>query len=166
MAYTNTITDILNQWADWGVFAYILPFLVIFAIVYGILSNAKILGENKGVHATIALAVGLLSLQFDYVSDFFATIFPYAGMGLAVLLVALILMGLLTNDEKETKWIFFTIGAIIFLVVLLYSIYDFSWLGGYVGINWGSWIVLFLIVAGAVTSVILSGKKKGSSGKP
>ena len=46
MAPTNTITDVLNQWADWGVFAYILPFLVIFAIIYGILSNAKILGEN------------------------------------------------------------------------------------------------------------------------
>ena len=117
----NTITDVLNTWADYGVFAYVLPFLMIFALVYGLLSKSKLLGENKGVHATLALVIGLLALQFDYVSNFFATIFPYAGIGIAVLLVALILMGVLTDDEKSAKWIFFGIGAVIFIVVLLYS---------------------------------------------
>ena len=51
MAYTyaNTITNILNTWADLGVFAYVLPFLMIFAVVFGILSKTEILGKNKGV---------------------------------------------------------------------------------------------------------------------
>ena len=66
----DTITEVLNQWADAGVFAYLLPFLFIFAVVFGILNKTKVLGENKGVQATIALALGLLSLQFDYVSNF------------------------------------------------------------------------------------------------
>ena len=125
MAYATTITDVLNTWADYGVFAYVLPFLMIFALVYGLLSKSKLLGENRGVHATLALVIGLLALQFDYVSNFFATIFPYAGIGISVLLVALILMGVLTDDEDAAKWIFFGIGALIFIVVLLYTIYDF-----------------------------------------
>ena len=159
----NTITDVLNTWADYGVFAYVLPFLMIFALVYGLLSKSKLLGENKGVHATLALVIGLLALQFDYVSNFFATIFPYAGIGIAVLLVGLILMGVLTEEEEAAKWIFFGLGTIIFIVVLLYSLYDFQWLGGYasLGGNWIPWIILIIIVAATVVGVILGGKKAG-----
>ena len=160
MAYATTITDVLNTWADYGVFAYVLPFLMIFALVYGLLSKSKLLGENRGVHATLALVIGLLALQFDYVSNFFATIFPYAGIGISVLLVALILMGVLTEDEKSAKWVFFGIGAVIFVVVMLYTIYDFNWLGGYAGIDWGPWIILALVVAGAIIGVVLGGKKR------
>jgi len=165
MAYASTITDVLNTWAEYGVFAYVLPFLMIFALVYGLLSKSKLLGENRGVHATLALVIGLLALQFDYVSNFFATIFPYAGIGISVLLVALILMGVLTDDEDAAKWIFFGIGAVIFIVVMLYTIYDFQWLGGYYGVDWAPWIILALVVAAAVVGVVLGGKKKtGSSG--
>ena len=85
----NTITDVLNQWSEAGVFAYLLPFLFIFAVVFGILSKTKVLGDNKGVQATIALAIGLLSLQFDYVSNFFSIFLPYAGIGIAILLIGI-----------------------------------------------------------------------------
>jgi len=125
--------SILNIWADMGIFAYALPFLMIFAIVYGILAKTNLLGDNKGVNATIALAVGLLSLQFDYVSGFYASIFPYAGMGIAVLLVALILMGLVFGGEGGLTWIryiWFGIGAIIFIIIIFTSVSDFWWLGG------------------------------------
>jgi hypothetical protein len=133
MAYGTTIGDILYSWADFGVFAYLLPFLMIFAIIYGILSKTKLLGKNKGVNATIALAAGLLSLQFEYVSNFYATIFPYTGMAIGVLLAALILMGLMGEEISWTKYVWFGIGAVSFIFVLIYSFADWSWygVGGY-----------------------------------
>lgn len=149
----DTITEVLNQWADAGVFAYLLPFLFIFAVVFGILNKTKVLGESKGVQATIALALGLLALQFDYVSNFFSIFMPYTGIGIAVLLVAIILMGLVVEDE-EGHWIkkvFFGIGALIFLVVVIVSISDSSLIGGYRFAE--SWpaitaaIVLLLLIA-------------------
>ena len=83
-----------------------------------------------------------------------------SGIGISVLLVALILMGVLTDDEDAAKWIFFGIGAVIFIVVLLYTIYDFNWLGGYAGTDWINWIILAIIVAAAVVFVVLGGKKR------
>jgi hypothetical protein len=157
--YSTTITDVLNTWAQIGVFAYLLPFLLIFALVFGILSRTKMIGENKGVNAVLAGAVGLMALQFDWVSNFFATIFPYAGVGLAVLLVALILMGMITDSEKATKWIFFGLGALIFVFVIGYSFYDFAWLGAYSGQDWIPIIMLFLLIGGAVVAVVLGNKK-------
>jgi len=129
----DTITEVLNQWADAGVFAYLLPFLFIFAVVFGILNKTKVLGESKGVQATIALALGLLSLQFDYVSNFFSIFLPYAGIGIAVLLIGVILMGLMYDEDGESNWVkyvFFGLGAVIFLVVIVTSISDSSFIGG------------------------------------
>lgn len=129
----DTITEVLNQWADAGVFAYLLPFLFIFAVVFGILNKTKVLGESKGVQATIALALGLLSLQFDYVSNFFSIFLPYAGIGISVLLVAVILMGLMYDEDDDSNWVkyvFFGLGAVIFLIIVITSISDSYFIGG------------------------------------
>ena len=46
--------------ADWGVFDVILPFILIFAIVYAVLHKTKILGEkSKNFNVVIALVMGL-----------------------------------------------------------------------------------------------------------
>jgi len=163
MVYGSTITTILNEWADIGIFAYVLPFLLIFAVVYGLLHNSKILGQNKGVNATIALAIGLLSLQFDYVANFFAIIFPYFGMGLAVLLVGLILMGFIWKNEKASQWIWFSIGFIIFIIVILNALSDFSWFGG--GYFWQDYwpAVLAAVIIIGLMALIMWGDKLGGS---
>ena len=91
-----TVTDILNQWNQIGVFSYVIPFLLIFAVIFAILQKTKILTgehENKGLLAIISIAVSLLALQFDMVSIFFAVIFPRFGIGLSIFLVLLILLG-------------------------------------------------------------------------
>jgi len=166
MAQITTITDILNTWADVGIFAYVLPFLMIFAVVFGILNKINILGDNRGVQATVALAVGLLSLQFDYVSTFFATLFPYAGIGLSVLLVGLILTGLIVEDNKSTySWILFGTGAVIFFAVLFTSMSEFAWWGG--GHAWAeSWPMVFAaIVALLLVGFIVFNKNQGGGGK-
>jgi len=129
VSHGTRIGDILYIWADFGVFAYLLPFLMIFAIVYGVLSKSEFLGPNKGVNATIALAVGLLALQSNYVSNFFAVIFPYTGLAISVLLVALILMGLMGKEISWIKYVWFFIGAISFIFVLVYSFSNWSWYG-------------------------------------
>ena len=160
-AYGGVITDVLNRWADAGVFAYVLPFLMIFAVVYGILSKTKILGNNKGVNATIALVIGLLALQFDYVPNFFATIFPYAGIGIAILLMGFILVGLIA-DEKWSKYIWLVLGAIIFLVVVFTALSDFSWWGG-LGYSWHeAWpaIVVALVILGLMALIIWGSNDK------
>ncbi|MFA7708305.1 MAG: hypothetical protein WCX73_05130 [Candidatus Pacearchaeota archaeon] len=162
----DTITEVLNQWADAGVFAYLLPFLFIFAVVFGILNKTKVLGESKGVQATIALALGLLALMNDYVSNFFALFMPYAGVGIAVLLIGVILMGLMYDDEEHgwMKFVFFGLGVVIFLVVVITSISDSSFIGGsrfaesWPAITAG--VVLLLLIA----FVVWGGKKSEGKG--
>ena len=88
MAYSyNTITDILNQWDQIGVFTYVIPFLLIFAVVFAMLQKTRVLGDNRTVQGIVGVSIGLLALQFDFVSTFFAEIFPRFGVGLAIFLI-------------------------------------------------------------------------------
>ena len=158
----GTIGNLLAQWEQAGVFSYILPFLLIFALVFGILSKTKIFTE-KSVNAVIALAVSLMSLQFPIVSQFFAEIFPRLGIGLSIILLLLILTGLFIDPTKKGIWYtFFGIGALIAIIVIANSVTAVGWLSsswfGY-GLtdNLGMIIAGVLLIAGIAA---ILGKKK------
>jgi len=80
-----------------------------------------------------------------------------------VLLVAIIMLGLLVDEEKEVfNWILFGIGVLVFVSVLLTSLADFRWWGG-LGMGWGeSWpaILAGIVVLGLIFWVIYAGGGK------
>lgn len=163
--------DLLNNLETYGFFTYILPFLLIFALVYAILSQIKIFQDNKGASIIVALSVGFLSLQLGFVPTFFATIFPRAGVALSIILVALILAGAFISDEtKAYKWIFFGLGGLIFLFVL------FSSLSGWEFYESGSWrywwdsyaglVIFLLLLIGVIVAVTLSNRAGGTTPTP
>jgi hypothetical protein len=155
--------DMLNQFEQMGFFRYVLPFLLIFALIYALTSQIPLFKENKGAAVIVALAVGLLSLQFDYVPAFFQAIFPNLGIGLSVLLAGLILAGAFISGEGSFKWIFFGLGALIFLVVFLTSFSSYQFAGSW---QWSGWwadyggIILFLLmITGVIIAVTVASKK-------
>lgn len=152
------IATILNQWEAYGVFDYLLPFLLIFALVYGILDKIKVTGENRGVHAVIAVVVGLLALRMQILQDFFRTVFPRLGVGLAVLLVIVILAGLFMGEnKKQWYWGFGAVGVVIAIIIITQSFSDINGLGGggtwdnYAGLIIGAVLVLALVILVAVS---------------
>lgn len=162
---------LLSQWHSMGVFDYILPFLLIFAIVFGILSKVNLFGskgDDKGksgktINAVIALAVGLMSLQFDFVSRFFADLMPRLAMGLGVILVILVLGGLfIPSNNKGFNWAL--IGAVVLVIgVVLYT--SFQAYGGLFGggswfsHNWGTILSLGIFIA-LIVAVVAGGSSK------
>ena len=142
-------------------FRLILPFLLIFAVVYAILTKIPVFEKNKGAGVVAAVAIGLLSIQFAAVPDFFDVIFANFGIGLAILLVALILGGVfIGDDEKAYKWIFFGLGAIIFLVVTFTSLSSWSFVGSWWWDQYGAMIIVGLVVIGAIIGIIVASKDK------
>ncbi|MBI2629909.1 hypothetical protein HYW76_02315 [Candidatus Pacearchaeota archaeon] len=151
--------DLLNELSAMGFFSLILPFLLIFALVYAIVMTLPIFKENKGAAAIMALAIGLLSLQFGIVSDFFQHLFPNLGIGLSILLAGLILAGVFlsgSGDASSYKWIFFGLAALIFFIVVMVSLSDWSYGGS--GFNqWSAYRGIFIVVivlAAAIFAII------------
>jgi hypothetical protein len=152
------IATMLNDWQTMGVFDYVLPFLLIFAVVYGILTATKVMSGNKGVNIIISLAVGLLSLRFEFVPVFFSQIFPRFGIGIAVFLVLMIFAALWIPKEYLKGWsiTFVIIGLLIGAVVIFES---FDWLGWTGSSSWwseySSIIVLGVLIAGLIVVLVI-----------
>lgn len=155
-----TLGDLLLQWQQYQVFDYLLPFLLIFAVVFGILSATNILGKNKGIHIIIAFVVGLLALQLPFLPEFFSQIFPRLGVAVAVILSLLILVGLFIPDQERRYW-FYGLGAIGFISALVvisqsFSAIGFFSFGGFTS-EYVGWIVAGVLIIGLIIAIAASG---------
>lgn len=160
--YGGSFGNLISSMEQAGFFSYVLPFLLIFALVFGILTRTQIFKNNKAINAVLALVVGLLSLQFNFVPIFFSEIFPRLGVGLAIILALLILAGLFFDPKnKLINYSLLFIGFIIFLVVLVQTFGWVGWTSGFILYdNWPT-IIMGIVVLGIIALVFNSvGPKK------
>ena len=153
--YGGDVGNLLLQLDQLGVFSYLLPFLIIFSLIFGILTRMNIFKDNKAINAIIALSVGLMSLQFGFVSNFFSEVFPRLGVALAVILVILILLGLFI-DSKE-RWPTYVLLFISFLAVIFVLLESATFSGtsfGYLARDYAKIIIVVLVIGGLLAAVI------------
>jgi len=163
-SWAYSIDEVILEWENMGVFEWVLPFLIVFSLVFGILTKSKVLGdEAKGVNTVLALASGLLAIQSGYLRSFFQMGFGYAGVGIAILLIVLILTGLFKPEGKGGNWwtyTFFGIGMFIAVVVVLISLSTHDWSGSWWWYENYPGIITLLIIVGLILLVILATKVK------
>jgi len=166
---------LFTQWEAAGIFSYLLPFLLIFALIFGILTKINIFGTkdnpNKGVNAIISLAVAFMALQFNIVSSFFADLFPRFGIALAIILIILISIGLFVDlENKNMKWVLSGVILIALVAVLWIPLSKLGFkinFNGFFEKNFGILFFGVLIIA-LVIWAIAGGKGKfsGEKAKP
>jgi hypothetical protein len=157
----------LTDWQNLGVFDYVLPFLLIFALVYGILTASKIMSGNRAVNIIVSLAVGLLALRFEFVPTFFAQVFPRLGVGLAVFLVLMIFAAVWLPKEHLKGWsIGFMILGLIIGAVVIYNSFDWLGWGGFSGGFWDQYGSLILLGILVVVVVVVLAKPWEGQGNP
>lgn len=164
--YGGSIGNLLAQWEQAGVFSYVLPFLLIFAVIFGILTKTNIFGaEKKGLNVVISLVIGLLALQFDFVPLFFSEIFPKLGVGLSIILTLMILLGLFLPKGKTTaNYLLVGIAAIVFIFVIStsfsnlgFSLYNYGiWNFIYANLGLITIVIIVIVAVGAVVGATTS----------
>ena len=153
------------EWESAGVFVYVLPFLLIFVLVFGILSKLSIFNENKGVNAIIALVVGFMALQFNVVSTFFNELFPRLGIGLSIILALLIITGLFINPKNKGWMIGLSIISLIIVAIVVYTSFN-NWPWTYsvwFQNNWAN-VLGILVFIGLIVAVIVFSNTRDKNG--
>ncbi len=159
------IGSVLAQWQSAGVFDFLLPFLLIFAVVFGILNSTHILGGNKGIQIIIGFVIGLMALQLNIVPELFREIFPRLGVGLAVMIALLVLVGLFFTKKDWTGWVGYVIGGIgfvIFIIILSKSFERYGFYSSSYG-EYAGWIIGAVLIIGLIIAVATSGSKSEES---
>jgi hypothetical protein len=106
-------------------FQVVFTVLLVFTIVYAILEKSKMLGDNKGLHALIALSISMMMLFVPGVTQVVGIMAPwFILMFLAIIFFLILLLAFGTKMETITgwssdwvtgHWVLLIIGIIIFL---------------------------------------------------
>lgn len=137
----------------------VLPFLLVFAIVFAILQKSEILGKGKKqTDAIIALVVGLLVVAVGSVTDIINNLIPILAVGLVVLLAFFLLWGFAFKEgafeiHKNVQWAVGGIAAIVVAVAVLYYTGGLEYLKGLTGGSSSSWVTNILFIALIIIAV-------------
>ena len=111
-----------------GFFDIVLPFILVFALVFAILEKTRILGEEdkkpkKNINALVAFAVGLFVVAATNIVEVLQGAIPVITLVLVVLLSFLLLVGAFHgegefNFAKNRRWRTF-LTLVLFIGVLL-----------------------------------------------
>ena len=147
----------------------ILPFLLVFVLIFATLQKSKILGEGKSqIDALLSLTIALLLIGLPQPRDIIVNMIPWLAVALVVLFVILVIYGFGGESDEKTKalkipiWFskLIMVLAIVFVIALVLNISG-SW---DVIKNWLSdssilgTVVMLIVIAGVLW--IALGKKE------
>ncbi len=156
-----SIQEVLFQLESIGVFEFLLPFLLIFAVVYGVLISLGIFGKKPGINAVIAFVIGLLAVRFPLFTQFYGELIPRLGIGITILLMLLILAGLFftTYNTRIFMLVLSVIAAAIAIIILYQTFGYLGWFSyGYLGANAVGWIIGGIIFVAIIIAIVSAGE--------
>jgi len=146
----------------------ILPFLLVFTIVYAVLQKSEILGKDKRqIDAIVGLVIGLIVVSFGKATGIIINLMPFLAVSLVVILVFMILYGSvhtgaleLNKGVKVTFGILAAIGVVIALLVIT-GAWDYisGLFGGVTASSVATNIIFIALIIGAIAAVIMGSKE-------
>jgi len=128
MAEESAILQGLLMLRELGIFDFLLPFLLFFAVIYGALDKTKVFGENKrDINSVIALVIALIATTTAMVTRALAGFLPWVGFIAIVIVSFLMIIALVVGDVSklaEIKW--FKYGAIIAIAIGIFIVMIFA----------------------------------------
>ena len=152
---------------------FILPFLLVFIIVFAILEKTKVLGDGKKqLDAIVAFVIGLIFVTAIFPKEVVSNLILFLTVALIVVFVVLLLWGFVAGDIKEGfkpgKWLKWILGIGIAVAVVFAVIWAAGLPAGvtdwFSKLNWSSpfWINFSFIIVIAIALALVLRKTKSS----
>lgn len=164
----NDLGSFFYQLQGSGFYELLLPFLLVFTIIFAILEKTKIFGTVEGeskrnINLVISLILGFLIVNQFEIVDRLNLFLPKVSLFIVIALMFLILVGLLgVNIEHGLSGLALGLSTIAALIVMWWALSPSIGLDFYVPFwiqnNWES-VLGILIVLIIIYAVVTSGKK-------
>jgi len=130
-AFAQGVPDVIKTLKEVGVFQFYLPFLLAFAILYGLLLKSKIFGEqNKALVTIIALAASAFIMVYTPIGITFSTFLTNFFGNAVVVILTIVVLIIFVNMLKEGGfdiagivkggWLW---GALLLLALIVFGIF-------------------------------------------
>lgn len=151
---------------------FILPFLLVFTIIFAILEKTKLLGEGKKqLDAIVAFVVSLIFVTAIFPKAVVSNLILFLTISIIIVFVILLLWGFVFGEIKEgfkpAGWMKWTLGIVIAVAVMFAVMWSVGLPAGvtdlFSKLNWSSPFLMnfvFIIVIAVALALVL--RKKAS----
>ena len=127
------LTTVVGQLNQVGFYSFALPFLLVFALVYGLLGKVNLFENNdsRKINSIIALCIAFFVVNYTpfatTLQDFFTNLFGSMSLVISGMLVFVLFLGVFgikpidTNSDSKMKYI-----AIFIILLITYGIFTGS----------------------------------------
>ena len=153
----NPFELLVSNLNNMGFFGFLLPWLLMFAVVYGLLLKSKALGEDQKVMGVVSLVAAFFVVGYGgpLLGTFFQNLFGVAAMIIGGILVTVLFVSMAGGDisklaeSKAVMALLAGVGVIVFMIVL-----------GTYGVSMSSDVVatIFMVIVMAIAVVFIAGK--------
>ncbi|MBW2963652.1 hypothetical protein KY306_02670 [Candidatus Woesearchaeota archaeon] len=175
MVNGGTFTSLVSDLQYYGILDVVLPFLLVFTLVFAVLQRIKLFGEDKkSINVVIAVIMGILTVVPHITGNYpqgydpvliINTLLPSVSILAVVIILILFLWGMFGGE-----WAGGSVPGIVILVILVIMGYIFGATVGWwaepsqtFGSWWGSnlsTLIIIILVFGAIFWFITGGEKK------
>jgi len=150
----------------------VLPFVLVFTVVFAILDKTQLLGERKDVNSIIAMIFGLIAVGVPAAMGVLSNLIPVIAVLIIILFAWFLVFGFVGTRLPSAKW---TPGLIktflVFIGLVLMGV--IAWATGLFNfaaaddLMTGQFIQMVLLIGAivAVIAVVVGGKKEGGEEK-
>ena len=150
---------------------YILPFLLVFAIVFGILEKTKLLGDSqKQLNAIISAVIASIFVGVLYPKEVVSSMILFLTVALVIVFVFLLLYGFVSGG-KDGFEIAKPVKIALIIIISIATIIAVIWATGVkvealnflFGQPWSKTLwsnIIFVIVISSALALVLKGVKK------
>lgn len=158
---------------------FIFPFILIFAILFGLLEKTKLFGSDKHqLNAIVSVIVGLIFVGAVFPKIIVGNMVLFLSVALVIIFIGLLLWGFVSGDELTTdfmshgklKWFSGIVIVIAVIIALLWAsdinirIFDLLFKQSWSKIFWIN-IISFAVIAAALAWAINSGGSSSGGDK-
>jgi len=162
---------VLAFFSDVGVYDVVLPFLLVFTLVYALLEKTKVLGvervgdkefTKKNVNSMVAFVVGFFVIASTELVAVISEITANIVLLLLLITFFMLLVGSMHKDTKdgfslEKGFYKHTFMIIMFVGIILIFLNALGWLQriwDYIAFNWDSQFVGIIVLLGAIIGLM------------
>ncbi len=164
MADIGIFASIITQLNKLGFYGFVLPWLLMFALVYGLLKRSNVFGEKGDkVAAVVAMALAFFVTAYTSIGDYFITLSGLGGMLLGALLIVVLFFALLGFQPDNLGGVFtgWTTVAFLGLVgVIVFFVLGGGQLSG-ISVDNETTAAIFMIIVVAIAVLFVT---KGDGG--
>jgi len=169
MATSFNFGEVIKLFKEVGVYEYLLPFLLVFGIVFAILEKTNVFGEDKtNINALISVIIGLVLIVQQGIVETINLFLPRVSLILIVILMFIIVMATLAGKKFEGfkgAWLglFMLVGLVAVIYAAVAGTGSSSFLSDREIASLLTWGIPTVVIAAAIWWITRAGKPKKES---